>query len=50
MNNNNRDNIENNEENIEEMPEVKLDQEDKLRVIKGVILIFLFSSVGKNYH
>ena len=31
--------------NIEELPQVKLDSEDKTRVIKGLILLFLFSSV-----
>ncbi len=30
---------------VEELPEIKLDTEDKTRIIKGLILIFLFSSV-----
>jgi hypothetical protein len=33
--------------NIEELPEVNLDQEDRLRIIKELLLIFVFSSVGK---
>lgn len=36
-------------ENLEELPQVNLDEEDKLRIVKGLILIFLFSSVGKLY-
>lgn len=39
-----------NVENIdmEELPQQNLDPEDKVRIIKGLILIFLFSSVGKH--
>jgi hypothetical protein len=32
---------------LDEITQVKLDQEDKVRIIKGLILIFLFSSIGK---
>lgn len=31
---------------IEDLPEVSLDHEDKSRIIKGLILIFLFSGIG----
>ena len=49
MNRNNVDSIPENQEDIiennEELPQTNLDLEDKTRVIKGLILIFLFSSV-----
>ena len=33
--------------NFEDFPEVNLDREDKIRIIKGLILLLLFSSVRK---
>jgi hypothetical protein len=35
-------------ENLEDQQQIQLDEEDKLRVIKGLILVFLFSSVGND--
>lgn len=32
---------------VEDFPEINLDLEDKIRIIKGLILILLFSSICK---
>lgn len=32
---------------VEEFPEINLDFEDKIRIIKGLILVLLFSTVCK---
>ncbi len=34
----------------EELPNVELDSDDKIRIIKGLILVFFFTSVGNNFH
>jgi hypothetical protein len=33
---------------LEEITEARLDQEDKLRIVKGLLLMFLFASISNN--
>jgi hypothetical protein len=41
----NKYNSDENNSQEEELPRVSLQQEDKVRIIKGMILLFLFSSI-----